>query len=73
MQPEHQYSVLKAQDSRMLLQFGLNDSENASPDEELEATAEADAQTEDPQNGDKPEVGEEEIKDLEILFPEEKE
>ena len=64
--------MLKAQDSRMLLDNGLNDSENTPP-EELEAASEPEPQSEESQDGDKPEVGEEEIKDLEILFPEEKE
>ena len=65
--------MLRAQDSRMLLDYGLNDSENTPPDEELEAASEPEPQGEEPQDGDKSEVGEEEIKDLEILFPEEKE
>jgi cell division initiation protein len=65
--------MLKAQDSRMLLDFGLNDSENTPPNEELEAAPEPGPQIEEPQDADKTEVGEEKIKDLEILFPEEKE
>jgi cell division initiation protein len=65
--------MLKAQDSRMLLDYGLNDSENTPPDEEFEAASEPEPRSEEPQDAGKPEVGEEEIKDLEILFPEEKE
>ena len=65
--------MLKAQDSRMLLDYGLNDPENTPPDEEFEAAPEPEPQSEESQDADKPEVGEEEIKDLEILFPEEKE
>jgi cell division initiation protein len=65
--------MLKAQDSRMLLDFGLNDSDNTPPNEELEAPPQSGPQVVEPQDADKPEVGEEEIQDLEILFPEEKE
>jgi len=65
--------MLKAQDTRILLDFETNDSDNTPADEEFEAREERGSQIGEPQNGDKTEVGEEEIKDLEILFPEEKE
>jgi cell division initiation protein len=68
--------MLKAQDSRMLLDHGINGAENNLPEPELQAESEpaAEAPHSDAQSDtEKPEVGEEEIKDLEILFPEEKE
>ncbi len=74
--------MLKAQDSRMLLDYGLNEAEDNHPEPEpeieIEPEIEADADVEQPiervqDDNDKSEVGEEEIKDLEILFPEEKE
>ena len=65
--------MLKAQDSRMLLEFGTNDSENIPQNEEPDPESEPEPQIEESSDADKPEVGEEEIKDLEILFPEEKE
>ena len=69
--------MLKAQDSRMLLEQGANGGDTNPP-----AIPEPQAQPEpvikptnieDGSDNDKPEVGEAEIKDLEILFPEEKE
>ncbi len=68
--------MLKAQDSRMLLDCGINGAENNPPEVEPHAEPEPIAEQprqEDQPDTDKPEVGEEEIKDLEILFPEEKE
>jgi cell division initiation protein len=56
--------MLKAQDSRVLLEFGLNENGDSSPEPEPEM---------EPANDEPAEVGEEEMKDLEILFPEEKE
>jgi len=56
--------MLKAQDSRVLLEFGLNENGNSPPEPEPEM---------EPANDEPAEVGEEEMKDLEILFPEEKE
>ena len=69
--------MLKAQDSRMLLDHGVNGGENNPPSElepriEPETVANAPSKV-DESDTDKSEVGEEEIKDLEILFPEEKE
>jgi len=63
--------MLRAQDSRMLLGFELSD-----PGATLPVTGpepEADLRGEDSEEPEKSNVGEEEIKDLEILFPEEKE
>lgn len=72
--------MLKAQDSRLLLDYGINEPEDNHPEPapEIEPEPEIDVDVEQPiervqDNNDKPEVGEEEIKDLEILFPEEKE
>ena len=59
--------MIQAQDSRILLEYGFKDSDDTPPAPKPEI---------EPAEGDeteKPEVGEEEIKDLEILFPEEKE
>ena len=56
--------MLKAQDSRVLLEFGLNENGDSPPKPGLEM---------EPANDEPAEVGEEEMKDLEILFPEEKE
>ncbi len=56
--------MLKAQDSRVLLEFGLNENGDSPPEPQPEM---------EPANDEPAEVGEEEMKDLEILFPEEKE
>jgi cell division initiation protein len=68
--------MLKAQDSRMLLEFGTNDSGNTPPNEEpdLEPDLEPkqEPQIDESPDSDKLEIDEEKIKDLEILFPEEK-
>lgn len=65
--------MLRAQDSRILLEYGVTNSENTPPDEESDSEPETGSQTREPSGGDKLEVGEEKIKDLEVLFPEEKE
>ena len=70
--------MLKAQDSRMLLEHGANGGDKnppaiAEPAAEPEPAIKAQSVEDDESDNDKPEVGEEEIKDLEILFPEEKE
>ena len=58
--------MVQAQDSRVLLDYDGKGVRDSMPSVEPEI---------DPEDGDdeKPEVGEEEIKDLEILFPDEKE
>jgi cell division initiation protein len=58
--------MVQAQDSRILLDYDLKGMQDSTPSVEPEI--------EHPDgDDDKPHVGEEEIKDLEILFPEEKE
>jgi hypothetical protein len=59
--------MVQSQDSRLLLDYDLKDTRDAQPAAEPEIEPGEDEQTE------KLKVGEEEIKDLEILFPEEKE
>lgn len=59
--------MVQSQDSRLLLDYDLKDTHDAQPAAEPEIEPGEDEQTE------KLKVGEEEIKDLEILFPEEKE
>lgn len=59
--------MLKTQDARVLLEYELANPSNISPEPEVEPSAER------PQEAKKSKVGEEEISDLEILFPEEKE
>jgi cell division initiation protein len=58
--------LIKSQDSRLMLEFGGGDSDHASRVLKPEIDSADDEDTE------KAEVGEDEIKDLEILFPEEK-
>jgi cell division initiation protein len=59
--------MVQSQDSRLLLDYDLKDTHGVQPVAEPEIEPGEDEQAE------KLEVGEEEIKDLEILFPEEKE
>jgi cell division initiation protein len=58
--------MVQAQDSRILLEYDMKGMQDSMPSAEPEI---------EPEDGDneKPQVGEEEIKDLEILFPDEKE
>lgn len=58
--------MVQAQDSRILLEYDMKGMQDSMPSTEPEI---------EPEDGDdeKPQVGEEEIKDLEILFPDEKE
>ncbi len=59
--------MVQAQDSRVLLEFDLKNAQDSRPAVEPEIDSVDGAEIE------KPHVGEEEIKDLETLFPEEKE
>ncbi|RJP72158.1 MAG: DivIVA domain-containing protein [Candidatus Abyssobacteria bacterium SURF_17] len=57
--------MVQTQDSRLLLDHNLKDASAGQPEPEIEQP--------DNEEAEKPQVGEEEIKDLEILFPEGKE
>jgi len=66
--------MLKSQDSRVLIEFGFSEPDNTPPDPKPEIEPpEEEASVQDASEAVESEVGEEEIKDLEILFPEEKE
>jgi len=60
------HKMVQAQDSKILLDFDVRGAHDSVPSSEPEIE-------EDNEGDDKPQVGEEEIKDLEILFPDEKE
>jgi cell division initiation protein len=63
---ETHHKMVQSQDSRLLLDFDSSDKQGTEPAVEPEIESVEDSKTE------KPQVGEEEIKDLEILFPEER-
>ena len=63
---ETHHKMVQSQDSRLLLDFDSNDKQGTEPTVEPEIESVEESKTE------KPQVGEEEIKDLEILFPEER-
>jgi len=63
---ETHHKMVQSQDSRLLLDYDSGGKHATEP------AVEPEIESHEEQKGEKPQVGEEEIKDLEILFPEEK-